>query len=157
MRRGDNPELVGQAKNCSSGPRQISDSAKSSKVQKTPTEPKGTSHSTRGSDIQKAPSGHTGVPSGPMGVSTRPKGASNRPKGISTSARGPETQNFPSGPRGTRMVLRGPERAHGTTKTQKAPRIPENEPYLPPKAHKIREVTLVRTNSVITLKVTRHF
>ena len=143
MHRGNDPELVGQAKNCSSGPRQISDSAKSSKAQKVPTEPKGTSRSTRGSNVQRVPSGH--------------KGASNMPKRISTSARGQEAQILPRGPRGTRKVLRGPERAHGTTRTQKAPRIPENEPYLPPKAHKIREVTLVRNNSVVTLRITRHF
>ena len=79
------------------------------------------------------------------------------PKRISTSARGQEAQIFPRGPQGTRKVLRGPERAQGTTKTQKAPRITENEPYLPPKAHKIREVTLVRTNSVVTLRITRYF
>ena len=128
------PELVKRTKNWPSGSRQASDLAKCSNAQRVPTAPKGAPRSTKGSNIQRVPCGH--------------KGASDMPKGTSTSARGP---------RGTKKVLRGPEGAPCTTKTQKAPGITENEPYLPPKFHKIREVDLVRTNSVVTLRITRYF
>ena len=134
------PELVKQTKNWPSGSRQASDLAKCSNAQRVPTAPKGAPRSTQGSNIQRVPCGHKGAPDMP-----------------STSAKDQKAQSLPRGPRVTKKVLRGPEGAPCTTKTQKAPRITENEPYLPPKIHKIREVDLVRTNSVVTLRITRYF
>ena len=134
------PELVKQTKNWPSGSRQASDLAKCSNAQRVPTAPKGAPRSTQGSNIQRVPCGHKGAPDMP-----------------STSAKDQKAQSLPRGPRVTKKVPRGPEGAPCTTRTQKAPGITGKETYLPPKVQKIREVELVRTNSVDTLRITRYF
>ena len=134
------PELVRQTKDEPRGSRQACNLAKYSNTQRVPTAPKGAPRSTQGSNIQRIPCGHKGAPDMP-----------------STSVKDQKAQSLPRGPRVTKKVPRGPEGAPCTMKTQKAPGITENETYLPPKVHKIREVELVRTNSVATLRITRYF
>ena len=134
------PELVKQTKEEPRGSRQACNLAKYSNTQRVPTAPKGAPRSTQGPNIQRVPCGQKGAPDMP-----------------STSAKDQKAQSLPRGPRVTKKVPRGPEGAPYTTKTQKAPGITGNETYLPPKVQKIREVELVRTNSVDTLRITRYF